>query len=59
MNSEPAKIVITMADNGFIVKTISYGLSIMNEPYIKPLLVFESFGKLIEYLKKVDEGRKT
>lgn len=54
----PAKVVITMANNGFIVKTDCHGLDIMNEPYFKPLLVFEKFEDLVKYLKKIDEGRE-
>lgn len=52
------KFVITVADNGFIVKFINCGMSMLHEPYIKPLTVYGSFADLMLALEKVIKGAK-
>lgn len=47
------KVVITKADNGYIVRTLCSGLGMYSEPYIKPLLVFETFMGLTSYLENI------
>lgn len=48
-----AKVVITKADNGFIVKTEWSGLGFMKEPFIKPLSVYNSKKDLYKYLDRI------
>lgn len=49
------KFVIIKADNGFIVKYINCGLSMMHEPYFKPLMVFEDFQTMVNAIKEACE----
>lgn len=45
------KLSIEEVDNGYIVRVIRTGLSLLKDPYNKPVFVFESYDSLSKYLK--------
>jgi hypothetical protein len=55
MMRNKAKIIITKIDNGYIVKVISRGLSILKEPYEKAVMAFNSFTELTDFIQGIFE----
>lgn len=49
MNNKPRFTVIKV-DNGFILKWINRGRSILKEPYEQDVMVFEQLTKLLNYI---------